>query len=171
MHKKPLVGVSQCRLGDAVRYDGQAKPNSLIIEKLGELFELIPVCPEVEAGLSVPRPPVQLTGSMTSPRLTGRDDTSIDITEIMLEFCSQKTPTLSDLKGFIFKSRSPSCGLHSTPVFINGQAVSDNSHGIFAGSMCEIYPDLPMIEDSDLEDPKLYQQFVSAITAKNDPPD
>ena len=165
MHKKPLVGISQCLLGDAVRYDGQAKPKPVLIEKLGKLFELIPVCPEVEAGLSVPRPPVQLTGSVTSPRLTGRDDASIDITEIMVEYCSRKIPTLNDLNGFIFKSHSPSCGLHSTPVFIDGQAVSDNSRGIFAGSMCEAYADLPMIEDSDLEDPELYQQFVAAVTA------
>ena len=166
MKQKPKIGISRCLLGDAVRYDGQAKPNPFIIEKLSELFELIPVCPEVEAGLSVPRPPVQLTGSITSPRLTGRDDASIDITEIMVEYCSRKIQTLNDLHGFIFKSRSPSCGLHSTPVFIDGQAISDNSRGIFAGSMRETYPGLPMIEDSDLEDPELYQQFVSAITTQ-----
>lgn len=165
MHKKPLVGVSQCLLGDAVRYDGRTKPNTIVIEKLAELFELISVCPEVEAGLSVPRPPVQLTGSISSPRLTGRDDASIDITELMVEYCSHKTQTLNNLNGFIFKSRSPSCGLHSTPVFINGQAVSDNSRGIFAKNMCEAYPDLPVIEDSDLDDSELYQQFVAAVTA------
>jgi len=162
--ENPKVGVSQCLLGDAVRYDGRAKPNSLVIEKLGEIFELIAVCPEVEAGLGVPRPPVQLSGSISSPRLTGRDDSAIDITETMHEYCSQKILALKDLDGFIFKSRSPSCGLHSTPVFINGQCVSDNSRGVFAASMCEAYPDLPMIEDTDLDDPVLYQQFVSAIT-------
>ncbi len=147
-----------------MRYDGKAKPHSLVIEKLSEIFELMAVCPEVEAGLGVPRPPVQLNGSIKSPRLTGRDDDSIDVTETMREYCLQKTPTLNDLKGFIFKSRSPSCGLHSTPVFIDGQCVSDNSQGIFTRSMCEAYPDLPMIEDTDLDDAVLYQQFVSAIT-------
>jgi uncharacterized protein YbbK (DUF523 family) len=162
---KPKVGVSQWLLGDTVRYDGKAKPHSLVIEKLSKIFELTAVCPEVEAGLGVPRPPVQLTGSINSPRLTGRDDDSIDITETMREYCLQKTPTLNDLKGFIFKSRSPSCGLRSTPVFIDGQCVSDNSRGIFATSMCKTYPDLLMIEDTDLDDPELYQQFVSTITA------
>jgi len=161
---KPKVGVSQCLLGDAVRYDGRAKPNAFVIEKLSGIFELVSVCPEVEAGLSVPRPAVQLTGSISSPRLTGRDDSSIDITETMHEYCSQKIPALKDLEGFIFKSRSPSCGLNSTPVFINDQCVSDNSRGIFARFMCEAYPDLPMIEDTDLDDAVLYQQFVLAIT-------
>lgn len=165
MKQKPKIGVSQCLLGDAVRYDGDSKPNNLILEQLSQLFELVPVCPEVEAGLGTPRPPVQLTGSIASPRLTGRDDASIDITEIMVEYCSRKTQTLNDLNGFIFKSHSPSCGLHSTPVFINGEAVSDNNRGIFAESMCETYPGLLMIEDSDLEDPELYQQFVAAVTA------
>jgi len=112
----------------------------------------------------VPRPAVQLTGSISSPKLTGRDDSSIDITETMHEYCSQKIPTLEDLDGFIFKSRSPSCGLNSTPVFLDSQRLSDNSRGVFARSMCEAYPDLPMIEDTDLDNAELYQQFISAIT-------
>ena len=66
MHEKPPIGVSRCLLGDAVRYDGESKANDTVIEQLGDLFELVPVCPEVEAGLTVPRPPVQLTDSGSS---------------------------------------------------------------------------------------------------------
>ena len=68
---KPLVGISQCLLGDAVRYDGQSKANKIVLEKLSDLFEFIPICPEVEAGLGIPRPPIQLTGSIEQPKLTG----------------------------------------------------------------------------------------------------
>ena len=87
---KPLVGVSQCLLGDAVRYDGQSKGNKIVLEKLSNLFELVPVCPEVEAGLGIPRPPVQLTGSINKPKLTGRDNSSVDVTDIMEKYCKQK---------------------------------------------------------------------------------
>ena len=104
MEIKPHVGVSQYLVGDAVRYDGQSKTNTIVIEKLGELFELFPVCPEVEAGLSVPRPPVQLTGSIQKPKLTGRDDPSIDVTIIMQNYCNKKPAELNHLSGFIFKS-------------------------------------------------------------------
>ncbi len=164
---KPLVGVSQCLLGDAVRYDGKSNANQIILEQLSPLFELVPVCPEVEAGLSVPRPPVRLTGSIENPKLTGRDDSSIDITDIMQQYCNTKPAELKHLAGFIFKSRSPSCGLNSTPVYINEQCVTENSRGIFAKNLCQIYPDLPVIEDNELEDKNLLDKFIQLIMNKH----
>jgi len=160
--KKPLVGVSQCLLGDAVRYDGKSKANTIVLEKLNDLFELIPVCPEVEAGLSIPRPPVQLTGNIESPRLTGRDDPSIDVTEIMQRYCSTKPAELDRLSGFIFKSRSPSCGLNSTPVFIDKVCVTETGRGVFASALCKRYPKLPVIEESDFTD-KSISRFIHSV--------
>ncbi len=163
MHEKPLVGVSRCLLGDAVRYDGDSKANAIVIEQIGELFELIAVCPEVEAGLSIPRPPVQLTGSVNHPRMTGRNDPNLDITDLMQTYCSNRPAELDHLSGFIFKSHSPSCGLHSTPVFFDGVSVADNSAGMFARAMITSYPQLPVMEETDLESEKLYQQFIKSV--------
>lgn len=159
------MGVSRCLLGDAVRYDGQSKANAIVLQKLKAIFELVPVCPEVEAGLSIPRPPVQLTGSIQNPRLTGRDDPSIDVTDIMQHYCQAKPAELDQLSGFIFKSRSPSCGLNSTPVFINGLCVDENSRGIFARIMCATYPALAVIEDNELDNPAMLNNFIAQITS------
>ena len=164
---KPLVGVSRCLLGDAVRYDGRSKANTIVIEKLGEIFTLVPVCPEVEAGLSVPRPPVQLTSSINNPKLTGRDDASLDVTNIMQRYCNTKPAELDHLSGFIFKSRSPSCGLNSTPVFIDGLCVTETARGVFARRLCEAYPNLPVIEDNELEDKNLLGKFIQLISASH----
>ncbi len=161
---KPLVGISQCLLGDAVRYDGRSKANKIVLEQLSLLFDLVPVCPEVEAGLSIPRPPVQLTGSIENPKLIGRDDPSIDVTNIMQRYCDIKPAELKHLSGFIFKSRSPSCGLNSAPVFINEQCVTETSRGIFAKIMCTAYPDLAVIEDSELENKNLLHRFIQLTT-------
>lgn len=161
--KKPLVGVSQCLLGEAVRYDGQAKANQIILEQLSRIFEFLPVCPEVEAGLCIPRPPVRLTGSITNPRITGRDDRSLDVTDIMMTYCNNKPAELKQLAGFIFKSRSPSCGLNSTPVFINDECVTEASRGIFAREFCQYYPRLPVIEDNELEHEDLLEKFIQSI--------
>lgn len=161
MSNKIKIGVSQCLLGDAVRYDGESKPNIIVIDELSKLFELIAVCPEVEAGLSIPRPAVQLTGDPANPRLTGRDNPDIDVTDLMLSYCRQKPQTLSDLCGFIFKSRSPSCGLNSTPVFIKNECLTETSRGVFARAMCAHYPDLPVIDDTELENG--LDSFVGAV--------
>ena len=162
---KPRIGISRCLLGDAVRYDGQSKANRIILDELTRLFDFIPVCPEVEAGLSIPRPPVQLSDSIEQPRLLGRDDPSIDITQQMLDYCQLKPEELGELAGFIFKSRSPSCGLKSAPVFIDGRQVTDNSRGIFARAMCARYPDLTVIEETELEDEILLRQFITDVSA------
>ena len=160
---KPLVGVSQCLLGDAVRYDGQSKANTIVRDKLNNIFKLIPVCPEVEAGLSIPRPPVQLTGSIKDPKLTGRDDRSIDVTHIMQQYCETKLAELKHLSGFIFKSRSPSCGLNSTPVYIDGHCVTNNERGIFAKHLCQTYPHIAVIEDTELEVKNQLESFIQAV--------
>ncbi len=159
---KPLIGISQCLLGDAVRYDGQSKANQIILQQLAPIFELIPVCPEVEAGLSVPRPPVQLTGSIENPRLTGRDDPSIDVTDIMRRYCETKPAKLAQLCGFIFKNRSPSCGLNSTPVFINDRCVTETGRGVFAQAMLSNNPVLPVIEDSALNETSI-KNFIHKV--------
>ena len=166
-NSKPLVGVSQCLLGDAVRYDGKSKANQIILEQLTAVFNLVAVCPEVEAGLPIPRPPVQLTGSLQHPKLTGRDDPAIDVTDIMQQYCETRPDELKHLAGFIFKSRSPSCGLNSTPVFINGQCVTESGRGIFARRLCEVYPDLSVIEDVELEDKKILDNFIQSISTKH----
>ena len=163
MTHKPKVGISQCLLGDAVRYDGTSKPNSIVLEQLNELFEFIPVCPEVEAGLPVPRPAVQLTDNIAHPRLTGRDNPDIDVTDLMLAYCAKKPETLGDISGYIFKSRSPSCGLNSTPVFIENKIVDENSRGVFARALCQYLPALPVIEDSCLESEVNRAAFIDAV--------
>ena len=160
---KPLVGISQCLLGDAVRYDGQSKANKIVLEKLNRLFEFVPVCPEVEAGLGIPRPPVQLTGNIKQPKLTGRDDPAIDVTDIMQAYCKQKPDELKNLAGFIFKSRSPSCGLNSTPVYIDGRCVTENSRGVFARKLCDSNPHLPVIEESEFEASNKLDNFIQTV--------
>jgi uncharacterized protein YbbK (DUF523 family) len=163
MPDKALVGVSRCLLGHAVRYDGDSKANQIVIERLGALFELVAVCPEVEAGLSIPRPPVQLTGSIQDPSVTGRDDPDLDITGQMRAYCDSRPAGLSDLCGFVFKSRSPSCGLDSTPVFINSDCVTETSRGVFARAITSAFPQLPVIEETELESAPRYERFVDEV--------
>ena len=163
MTDKPVIGVSRCLLGHAVRYDGDAKPHNIVIDQLSQLFDIVPVCPEVEAGLSIPRPPVQLTQSIDNPRVTGRDTPELDVTQLLQTYCENRPKQLNQLSGFVFKSRSPSCGLNSTPVFINNESVTESSRGLFARAMTDSYPQLPCIEETGLEIADQYRQFVDDV--------
>jgi uncharacterized protein YbbK (DUF523 family) len=67
--EKIRLGVSACLLGDEVRYDGGHKRDAFLVDTLGPFVEWVPVCPEVEVGLGVPRPAIRLVGSAVTPSL------------------------------------------------------------------------------------------------------
>lgn len=56
------LGISRCLLGEQVRYDGGHKRDRFLTDVLGQYVEWVPVCPEVEAGLSTPREAMRLIG-------------------------------------------------------------------------------------------------------------
>lgn len=68
---RPAIVVSRCLLGERVRYDGGDKAEPETIAALASRFALIPVCPEVEAGMPVPREPMDFFGDPRSPSVIG----------------------------------------------------------------------------------------------------
>jgi uncharacterized protein YbgA (DUF1722 family)/uncharacterized protein YbbK (DUF523 family) len=163
---KIRIGISTCLLGENVRYDGGHKLDRYITETLGQYFEYVPVCPEVEYGLPVPREALRLVGDPHSPRLkTVR--TGVDHTEGMNRWAETRLDELEreDLSGFIFKSRSPSSGLKGVKVYLPGGGVSRSGAGIFGAAFVRRNPLVPVIDDGRLHDPDLRETFVDAVTA------
>ncbi|MFH0788375.1 MAG: DUF523 domain-containing protein, partial [Pseudomonadota bacterium] len=111
METKILLGISACLLGEKVRYDGGHKADRFIIETLGNHVDFVPVCPEVECGLGIPREAMRLMGDPENPRLI-TIYSRVDYTERMKEWTRLHIAGLTQLGlgGFIFKSNSPSCG-------------------------------------------------------------
>ncbi len=144
--QKPLIGVSRCLMGEAVRYDGGSKPVPWIRDILSEHCGLQVLCPEVEAGLGVPRPPVRLVGSMDSPRALGVEDPTLDVTELLLKVGADKRDAVAGMDGLILKARSPSCGVFDTSVFDDEGMKTGQRAGLFSGACRENFPDLPLID-------------------------
>lgn len=63
------LGVSSCLLGERVRFDGGHKNDPFLVNTLGRYVEWVPVCPEVEIGLGIPRESMRLVGDPEAPRL------------------------------------------------------------------------------------------------------
>lgn len=161
--QKPVIAISSCILGQRVRYDGEIKSYAELTQYLLQHFELIPVCPEVEIGLGVPRPAVQLTGDPVNPRMTGRDNPDIDVTTSMREFCANRPQQLTNICGYVFKSKSPSCGIKNIPVFDQGKIIADNQRGLFAQRIVELWPELPVCDENDLLTAESRQQFIERV--------
>lgn len=157
------VGISSCLLGERVRYDGGHKLDRYITETLGQYFEWVPVCPEVEYGLPVPREVMRLEGNPDSPRLV-TIHTGIDHTEGILKWAKKRLKDLGQEKlcGFIFKSRSPSSGIGGVKVTTSG-ILSRRGVGIFGGAFIKHLPLIPVIDDGRLHNPQLRENFVERV--------
>jgi uncharacterized protein YbgA (DUF1722 family)/uncharacterized protein YbbK (DUF523 family) len=162
--EKIRLGISTCLLGENVRYDGGHKLDRFLTDTLGQYVEYVPVCPEVECGLSIPREAMRLAGNAESPRLvTVR--TGQDMTERMLTWAKKRVKELEkkDLCGFIFKSGSPSSGMERVKVYNDRGMPEKKGTGMFARAFMEHFPLIPVEEEGRLHDPKLRENFIESI--------
>jgi uncharacterized protein YbgA (DUF1722 family)/uncharacterized protein YbbK (DUF523 family) len=166
MERKIKLGISTCLLGENVRFDGGHKLDRFLTDTLGQYVEYVPVCPEVECGLPVPRESMHLEGDLDSPRLvTSR--TKQDMTEKMVNWARRRVNELEKegLMGFIFKSDSPSSGMERVRVYNEKGMPVKKGVGMFAKAFMEHFPLLPVEEEGRLHDPKLRDNFIERIFA------
>jgi uncharacterized protein YbgA (DUF1722 family)/uncharacterized protein YbbK (DUF523 family) len=162
--EKIKLGVSSCLLGKKVRYDGGHKLDNYITETLGRYVDWVPVCPEVEYGLPVPREAMHLSGTAEAPRLVG-SRTGIDHTDGMNMWARQRLDELEKegLCGFIFKSRSPSSGMRAVKVYKPSGVPVHTGVGIFARAFMKRFPLIPVEDDGRLQNPELRENFIERI--------
>jgi uncharacterized protein YbbK (DUF523 family) len=150
-----------------VRWDGRNKRDRLVVDVLGPLVEWVPVCPEVELGLGVPREPIRLVGAASSPRLVA-ERSGADHTRAMLRLAEARVRELArlDLDGYVTKRDSPSCGLARVPVHPAGGGRPRRAGvGLFARVLAARMPLLPVVEEPALEDPAARARFVARARA------
>ena len=158
---KIRLGISSCLLGEKVRYDGGHKLDRFLTETLGRYVEYVPVCPEVECGLPVPREPMRLVSRGGSPRLMTRRS-RIDVTDQMTRWARRRVLELAGegLCGFIFKSKSPSCGMERVRICDESGDVVGSGPGLFADELMRRFPLLPVEDEERLHDPDLRENFI-----------
>lgn len=169
---KPRIGISRCLLGDDVRYDGTNK-RSTAVEVLTSMVEWVPVCPEVELGMGVPREPIQLVrhadgvcAGSDRVRLKGVQSGE-DWTDRMREWATTRVAELAGarISGFVLKARSPSCGPGSVLVHHNAGEPAPTGRGLFAEALATAMPDLPMIDEGALDNPRARDRFLQDVRA------
>ncbi len=166
--------MSSCLLGETVRWDGGHKREDFLVDGLGARAKLIPVCPEMELGLGVPREPIRLvdTGPGEAPRLVA-ETSGHDHSQAMRAFAAGRVRELArlSLSGFILKRGSPSCGLVAVPVWPGegppeGEGVpSPKGRGLFAAVLKDAFPELPMEEEHRLRDPARREAWMTRVLA------
>ena len=160
------IGISSCLLGNKVRYDGGHKLDRFLRDTLGQYVSFVPVCPEVECGLPVPRPSMRLSGSPDTPRLIVTK-TGVDLTDQMLSWTRKRVVELEkeNLCGYIFKKGSPSSGMIRVKVYNEKGMPYQTGSGLFAKAFMDHFPRIPVEEEGRLHDPLLRENFIERIFA------
>ena len=165
MDSKIKIGVSSCLLGEKVRWNGDHKQNHFVREILANYFEYISICPEMEVGMGVPRETVALYGNLEKSRMISRK-TQTDWTKPMQKYIKVRINSLTreDLCGFIFKSKSPSCGLSRVPVYSEfGSHSVRHGSGMFAREFTNKFPLIPTEDEGRLNDSRIRENFIVKV--------
>jgi len=160
---RPRVVVSKCLGFAPCRWNGVALPNEFV-EKLGHHVHYIPVCPEVEIELGVPRNPVRVVLADSERRLM-QPATETDHTDKMTNFCNEFLDSLHDIDGFILKSRSPSCGIKEVKIYASmekGSAVRKGS-GFFGAAVIDRFPMLPVEDEGRMLNFTIREHFLRRL--------
>jgi uncharacterized protein YbgA (DUF1722 family)/uncharacterized protein YbbK (DUF523 family) len=164
--EKIRLGVSACLLGESVRYDGGHKRDAFLTDTLGPFVTWVPVCPEVEIGLGVPRPPIRLIGRAEAPRLVV-EKTGEDLTARMRRWATGRVRELAalGLHGYVLKRASPSCGLFRVRVYDDDGRPGAVGRGLYAAALSEALPLLPIEEEGRLADAGIREAFIERVFA------
>jgi uncharacterized protein YbgA (DUF1722 family)/uncharacterized protein YbbK (DUF523 family) len=160
------IGISSCLLGRPVRWDGGHKRDVFLTEQLGPFVEWVPVCPEVEIGMGVPRETIRLLERDGEQRLVA-ERSGTDWTERMRGWSRRRARQLEalDLCGYVLKKDSPSCGMERVRVWNPEGMPEKRGRGVFAQALLAAVPALPVEEEGRLTDPRLRENWIERVFA------
>ena len=161
------VGISTCLLGEQVRWDAGHKRDRYLTDVLAPYFEWVPVCPEVEVGMGIPREPVRLVrGEDGAVRLVAPKGEK-DWTGAMQTWARRRLRGLEALElcGYVLKRGSPSCGMERVKVYAAKGMPEKSGRGVFAAALLERFGTLPVEEEGRLNDPRLRESWIERVFA------
>jgi len=160
---RPKVIVSECLGFSHCRYDGEIV-SSPIIKRMKKYIDFIPVCPEVEIGLGIPRAPVRVLEDKISKRLI-QPSTGKDLTSAIIDFSDKFIRENKELDGCVLKSRSPSCGIRGVITYHSplSRSASGRGTGFFAAAVHERYPLLALEDEKRLNDLRIREYFLTKL--------
>ncbi len=162
------IAVSSCLLGERIRFDGGHKHDRFITGGLGDFAQFVPFCPE-HLAFGTPRPTIRLVHGEEGVEVHSSKSRD-NLTEELMVTSNDELSRLkkAPIRGIIFKSKSPSCGLKSAVVYRTNGYAEGKDDGVFAKLCREHFPLLPMEEEGRLNDPWLRENFVMQLFAYDD---
>ena len=99
--------VSACLLGENCKYNGGNNYSAAVAEFVKDQ-EVLPVCPEMMAGMGCPRTPIEIVGGV----MTDRDGKNVDAAMRKAVEKAMALVRKEDIQCAVLQSRSPTCGVN-----------------------------------------------------------
>ena len=144
LRKKKAI-VSACLLGDNVRYNGETKEDSSVIEAL-KTYEIIPFCPE-DPVMGTPRERISVVEVDGDDKVI-IDNSNIEVTTALKLQTEKMMAAHPDADIIVLKSKSPSCGLGTTPILNLRREEIKKGNGVAAQLFSERFPGKVFDENS-----------------------
>ena len=162
---RPIVVVSKCLGFDHCRYNGEIVDDPFV-RRLREFIEFRPVCPEMEIGLGVPRDPIRVVLAQAEMRLV-QPSTGKDFSGPMNEFAGSFLDGIGPVDGFLFKSRSPSCGTRDVKIYNEtGNLMSAaQRQGFFGRAAMARFGDAAVEDEGRLRNFLIRERFLTMLYA------
>ena len=163
---RPILVVSRCLGFEPVRYNGQIVRDDFV-QRLVAVCEPRTVCPEVEIGLGIPRPPIRLVRRREGTLTLVQPDTGRDVTGLMTEFAGGYLEGLDPVDGFLLKSRSPSCGFRDVKIYPESESSAPvgKTAGLFGAAVLDRFPQAACEDEGRLRDEPLRERFLTLLFA------
>lgn len=160
---RPVVVVSRCLGFDPVRYNGDMI-SSPEVEMMRPFVTFIPVCPEVEIGLGIPRASVRIVRDAGGDHLV-QPSTGEDVTDAMLTFCSAFLDGIGTVDGFILKNRSPTSGISGVNIYPSREksAPVAKEAGFFGRMVLDRYAGYPVEDEGRIRNYRIRDHFLTRI--------
>ena len=141
---KKKVIISACLLGEYCRYDGKTKIVNSVVEKFKN-YEIIPFCPEAPL-FGTPRERINVVFIGNKKRII-TDETNIDVTQLLSSEIESFIDEHPDVESIVLKSKSPSCGIGTTPILDEHKNILKYDNGLAADMMLKHYGDVNITDE------------------------
>ncbi|MBN1860420.1 MAG: DUF1722 domain-containing protein [Candidatus Thermoplasmatota archaeon] len=160
---KPRIVISKCIEFEFCRYNAQII-RSDIVSRMKPHVEFLPVCPEVEIGLGIPRDPIRIVEKQSKKYLV-QPNTGRDVSEDMKRFAERFLSNQKDIDGFLLKSQSPSCGTRDVKIYpaVMHSAAIRREAGFFGEHVLKNFTFLAIEDDMRLHNPVIREHYFTKI--------
>ncbi|QOT00284.1 DUF523 and DUF1722 domain-containing protein [Brevibacterium sp. JNUCC-42] len=160
---KPIVVVSKCLEFAECRYNG-AVLSDITVQSLTPYVTFVPICPEVEIGLGIPRETIRIIKEGEQHRLV-QPSTRVDLSTQMNAFSDNFLQNVGEVDGFILKNRSPSCGVKDVKVYSGWERapVVESGPGFFGNKVEAYFPHAAIEEEGRLKNFTIREHFFTKL--------